>query len=103
MVREPFIFSPACGNIYEGEIWTGYSDHEQEGFFRNVLTGEPLENVMQNPWYYGEPNGNTLENCAVIWPYRKAWNDLSCGGLNGKACGFCEFETYPDFEIRGNI
>ena len=27
------------------------------------------------PWYFGEPNGNTAENCVVVWVNRRAWND----------------------------
>ena len=53
-----------------------------------------------NPWYFGEPNGDTHENCGVIWPYRKAWNDADC---NTGGCGFCDFKVYPDLHLRGNI
>ena len=53
-----------------------------------------------NPWYFGEPNGASLENCAVIWPYRRSWNDVQCshGG-----CGFCNFEVFPDLILRGTL
>ncbi len=61
-------------------------------------TGSPLARGMYQPWYLGEPNGDTLENCAMVWISRNAWNDVSC---NHQYCSFCEFEKAPDIQIRG--
>ena len=77
-------------------FWGGYYDEPTEGVFENVNTGELLGDFQ--PWYFGEPNGNTIENCQTVWPYRDAWNDLSC---SDPAPFFCEFEVAPYFQMRG--
>ena len=46
----------------------------------------------------GEPNGNRLENCVVLWPHKKGWNDVDC---NSKAIGFCDIQPRPRFLMRG--
>lgn len=55
---------------------------------------------MFQPWYLGEPNGDTLENCAIVWTGKDAWNDQNC---NEDFCGFCEFDRAPDLQIRGTF
>ena len=52
------------------------------------------------PFYPGEPNGDRLENCAVLWPVRNAWNDLNC---KSKAIGFCNIQPRPRFVMRGTL
>ncbi len=51
------------------------------------------------PFYPGEPNGGTLENCATIWAARGAWNDYQC---RDALLGFCMIQAKPRFKIRGN-
>ena len=46
----------------------------------------------------GEPNGGNLENCAVVWPDRNAWNDAPCSHLLN---GFCHMQPRPRFVLRG--
>ncbi len=53
---------------------------------------------MFSPFYPGEPNGGTLENCIMIWMARDAWNDLNCGS---SIMGFCHVQRKPVFKIRG--
>lgn len=59
-----------------------------------------LDDASNNfsPWYFGEPNGDTAENCVVVWVARRAWNDQECGV---KMCGFCELDEAPDVRVRG--
>ncbi len=59
-----------------------------------------LEDADFAPWYFGEPNGNTAENCVVVWVNRKAWNDQDCAAT---MCGFCELDEAPDVRIRGTV
>ncbi len=80
-------------------FWAGWWDKPTEGTFSDVNTGNPLTETMFQPWYLGEPNGDTLENCAIVWPERNSWNDVECDRM---FCGFCEFEKAPDLMIRGN-
>ena len=79
-------------------FWGGWWDVHQEGQFENINTREPLQDDAYQPWYFGEPNGNTIENCQTVWPYRDAWNDLSC---TDKTVFFCEFEQAPYLQMRG--
>ena len=79
-------------------FWGGWSDAQSEGEFRDINTDLPLAIDAFQPWYFGEPNGNTIENCQTVWPYRDAWNDLSC---SDPAPFFCEFEVAPYFQMRG--
>ena len=46
----------------------------------------------------GEPNGDRLENCVVLWPHKKGWNDVDC---DSKAIGFCDIQPRPRFLMRG--
>ena len=50
------------------------------------------------PWYAGEPNGGVLENCAVVWANREAWNDFMC--FEG-AQTFCNIQPRPTLILRG--
>lgn len=84
----------------EPSYWAGWWDKPREGTFSDVNTGENLTETMFHPWYLGEPNGDTLENCAIVWPVRNSWNYESC---NKQFCGYCEFEYSPDLLIRGKI
>ncbi|TRY70496.1 hypothetical protein TCAL_02367 [Tigriopus californicus] len=78
-------------------FWGGWWDLYNEGTFENINTREPLEPDAFQPWYFGEPNGNTIENCQTVWPYRDAWNDLSC---DDRTEFFCEFEQSPYLQMR---
>ena len=64
----------------------------------SVVTGEPLLPDDFSPWYIGEPNGDTLENCGVVWPVEGTWNDIDC---SRKFCSFCDLDRLPDLELRG--
>ena len=81
-------------------FWSGWWDSPFEGTFTDVNNDDiTLEDTLGFlPWYYGEPNGDTLENCAVVWPSRNAWNDIDCAF---KTCSFCELDRAPDLQIRG--
>jgi len=54
-------------------VWTGISDTETEGVWRDVHSNA----VSYNNWKSGEPNGRTGENCVGALPNGQ-WNDLSC-------------------------
>ena len=82
-----------------GRYWAGWWDEPAEGNFSNVNTGKALSSQLHQPWYSGEPNGDTLENCAMVWPARNAWNDVRC---DDEYCAFCELEAAPDIRIRGS-
>ncbi len=82
-----------------GRYWAGWYDEPTEGQYEDADSGSPLTKQMFQAWYLGEPNGDTLENCAMVWIARNAWNDVSC---SHQYCSFCEFEEAPDIQIQGN-
>ena len=68
----------------------------------NPYTGEILE--KENgfwPFYAGEPNGGTLENCVVVWLHRSSMNDQLCDSKT--PYGFCNMLPRPTFVLRGDV
>ena len=49
-------------------------------------------------WSPGEPNGETLENCATLWVARGVWNDAPC---DYPFYGSCFIEARPRMNLRG--
>lgn len=84
--------------LFLEDFWAGWWDQKNEGLFVDVNTGEVLKPSDYQPWFYGEPNGDTVENCVVVWTMRQSWNDLSC---DKTAWHFCHFERSPYFQLRG--
>ena len=81
--------------------WNGWSDQASEGTFTDSTGTKILDADRYQPWYLGEPNGNTEENCGMVWPGRgNAWNDDSCFK---EACGFCQLDQVPVMTLRGSI
>ncbi len=86
--------------MFSAFFWAGWDDAKLNGHFVDVNTGEVI--TKDNgywPFFAGEPNGGDLENCAVVWPARKAWNDAIC---TVKSFGFCRMQARPRFFMRGN-
>ncbi|CAM6054348.1 unnamed protein product [Sphagnum tenellum] len=82
-----------------GDWWTGWWDEPKDGTFSNVNNAsDVLKSSDFQPWYYGEPNGDTMENCGVVSIGWNMWNDVTCDVL---LCGFCDLERAPDIQIRG--
>ncbi len=80
------------------QYWSGWWDQPSEGTFSDATGRTKLPPGGYHPWYLGEPNGNTEENCGVVWADRGAWNDDSC---SKEACGFCQLERAPVMTLRG--
>ncbi|CAM6054349.1 unnamed protein product [Sphagnum tenellum] len=82
-----------------GDWWSGWWDQPNDGTFSNVNNAsDVLKSTDFQPWYYGEPNGDTMENCGVVSIGWNMWNDITCDVL---ICGFCDLERAPDIQIRG--
>ncbi len=65
----------------------------------NVNTGEALQKYGEFwPFSAGEPNGEAVENCAVIDVQKKVWTDRTC---ESTFLGFCNMPVRPRFKIRG--
>lgn len=92
----PFVLIFLAAN---GMFFAGWWDEPKEGVFSNANNNSiKLTPDLFQPWYYGEPNGDVLENCVVVWPARDLWNDFNC---NVEICSFCELEKSPDLQMRG--
>ncbi len=62
-----------------------------------------LEKDDFQPWFPGEPNGNTAENCLTVATssgVKSAWFDTSC---EKQECYFCNISRMPIIQIRGLI
>ena len=80
--------------------WAGWWDEKTEGKFINAYNEDDyLDPFHYQPWYPGEPNGNTVENCAVVRVGKNTWTDEHC--TEKEMCGFCELERAPELMIRG--
>ena len=104
--------SETCLNHYKfggwksGGIWTGWWDEPTEGKWMSVSYSEPLNSKSFAPWHPGEPNGDTIENCACLHRFHfeeenttaSQWNDVDC---NRKFCVACLIQTLPIFILRG--
>ena len=75
-----------------------------EGNWTSVPYSDPLKNESYAPWASGEPNGDTIENCATLHLTHignstlPLWNDIDC---KRKYCTVCSIPTVPIFIIRG--
>ena len=82
-----------------GGIWTGWWDEISEGNWTSIPYSKPLNIESFDPWQPGEPNGNTIENCAAITTGSiSEWADSDC---NRKFCVTCLIQTLPVFILRG--
>ena len=55
-------------------IWLAADDTDEEGVWRDSLTGQPLKYTP--PWEGTEPNGGTAQNCAAFQGC--GWVDIPC-------------------------
>ena len=97
-MAENAVKSQGCTKGGQPQFWTGWSDEQSEGLFRDVNTGELLTDSQFGPWFTGKPNGDRRENCVQADGARHAWNDVIC---HRRYCGFCQLEHAPEVQIRG--
>ena len=74
--------------------WLAVDDNEEEGVWRDSITGQPLNYTP--PWADNNPNGETYENCAVIFGCR--WVTRYC---NNDAYCLCENQPRPALKLMG--
>jgi len=76
-------------------IWTPFSDHEEEGTFKNPFSGEVAATL---PWYSNQPNGDNDENYVGIEVGSKQYWDFS---LERKGCTPCSIPKSTLFHLFG--
>ena len=71
--------------------FTMFTDEEEFNVWKNYETGEILEYTLD--WFFAEPNGGMVENCAEIWvnpdkngKWVGSWNDQTCNRPAAVAC-----------------
>ena len=77
-------------------IWSAFSDRYNEGQF--VDENDTAINVHN--FAIGEPNGEDIENCAVIDLRDGKYGDVGCFEF---MCGVCKLEELPWFQLRGRF
>ena len=85
-------------------VWTGYSDNVVEGRFVDVNDGQELDaSLGKFSFVTGQPNGDTLENCAgaaiaMFSKQNKSWFDIKC---EQRLLSFCRVNENPVMNLRG--
>ena len=80
-------------------VWTGWWDEDIEGHMKSITSGKSLANQQCTPWEIGEPNGDVMENCAIMYEGSAKWNDIDC---SSEHCIACQVPSTPIFVLRGN-
>lgn len=87
---------------WHNEVWTGFSDEEEEGNFVDVIDGSVLDTIADfMPFFVGQPNGGSFENCASADAKvlsEKSWYDARC---DDSILSFCTIYKNPLLQIRG--
>ena len=104
--RELFLqlrqISQSTDCTWHNEVWTGFSDEEEEGHFVDVIEGRDLDATVDNqPFFLGQPNGGSLENCASADAKvvsEQSWYDARC---DDSILSFCTIDKNPLLQIRG--
>ena len=76
-------------------FWTHYTDRYTEGTFINEITKKTMKNIQ---WKPGKPDGGTGQNCLIIMPLKKWFNDVE---QEYDACVSCEVPGSTLFTLRG--
>ena len=86
-------FAEVCEG--EHDFFTGYTDIEVEGEWRDVNTGELL---TWTNWKKGQPNGGDKQQCGRINLGHGKMEDTACGR---KMCPICRFKERSKLQLTG--
>ncbi|XP_071521221.1 uncharacterized protein [Panulirus ornatus] len=80
-------------------MWLGITDEDTEGSWRYFNNQEPVQYLN---WAQGQPNGQRIENCAVIKgeTFQGRWVDQSCR-KSFKVCTLCRVPMPVFLRFRG--
>ncbi len=83
-------------------FWAGWSEPEKEG---EIVSANNASKMLGKedfqPWFLGEPNGYTEENCLTVMTrsgVKSVWFDTSC---DRPECFFCSISRMPTIQLRG--
>ena len=76
-------------------FFTGYTDTEEEGQWRNVNTGDL---ITWASWAEGEPNGGQTAQCSIIKMPRGEMVDVACTQM---FCPICQVKVRGKLQLSG--
>ena len=84
--------------------WTGWTDEIEENEWAANQDSNPiyLKNQSFNPWLKGQPNGESMQNCASLYLDSKTWNDYYCSNSK-ENCAICNKPLSIRFTLRGKL
>ena len=86
-------FAEVCGG--EHYIYTGYTDREVEGEWRDVNTGDL---ITWTNWHKGQPNGGDKQQCCYINVVQGTMGDTSC---TRRKCPICRVKHRSKLQLTG--
>ena len=86
-------FAEVCAG--EHDFYTGYTDREVEGQWRDVDTGDL---ITWTNWDKGQPNGGEKEQCARIKVGDGKMKDTACAR---KMCPICHVKQRSKLQLTG--
>ena len=92
------------GNEFVSFAWNGWTDKDQEGLWTSSLNEsvtsdlESTDKIFYHPWYEGQPDGGTRQNCGVVWGNTNSWSDEDC---SHESCTICDIPTKKAVILRG--
>ncbi|KAF2368337.1 Pentraxin-related [Trinorchestia longiramus] len=86
----------ACAPSNGPLTWLDMTDRSYEGEWRRASDNSK---VTYFNWRFGQPNGDYIENCAVMRE-EGAWSDISCA-KSFQVCAMCELNVPVNLRFRG--
>ena len=86
-------FTEVCEE--EHQFYTGYTDREVEGEWRDVNTGDL---ITWTNWAKGQPNGGDKQQCGRMNVLYDTLSDDACSTRN---CPICQFQKRSRLQLTG--
>lgn len=80
------------------QAWTPLTDEEEEGIFRNMITGSVGSYL---PWHFGNPDGSDKDNNVVLDFQAKAFLDVP-GKSWAIVCPACDLQVSTMLSLIGS-
>ena len=88
------------------KLWVGFNDIETEGSWVNItqdITNDSKKNphiiTDMIPWKLGYPNGDKINNCAVV--YRDNSDQVVDARCSSNACAYCSSSKSVIWKLKG--
>ena len=91
-------FSEVCGGKSLSEFYSGFTDREVEGEWRDVNTGDLL---TWNNWLEGEPDGGEDFPCSMMTRWRHGDGRMDDTACARKSCPICRVKQRTKLQLTG--